>query len=121
MIYPSIAAHPLLSNQAKALDPAVLNAQQDVAETLLGLFPPAVTVALTLSRVTTAIVLQMNFQIAQGLDPLYTEFTQSAHSRQMVSYRDRYLDPRAVAIVTEALLEEEGDGYKLMTSYRTQG
>jgi hypothetical protein len=97
--------HPMVSN--KLLDAAdkpnpapndKFTMQQIIAESLLGATEPAFTDSDAVTIAELAIVMQMNFQEAQGLDPFFTESVSSTQARQSVVFRDRMLNPVAVAL-----------------------
>lgn len=103
MIY-DVSGHALLSKKVLALkseSPEAFSKQVSVAEMLLGVYPPASTQVLVASRLSLAVVLQLNFQIEQGIDPLYVSASSSSHTRNSVQYRDRHIDPRAAQIVAQ--------------------
>lgn len=123
VIYSGVSTHPILTGKSKALaasDSAAFAAQQELAETLLGLTEPAVTNAFTLSRVQLAVALQINFQLEQGLDPLVEEVAQSKHSEQMIKYRDRIVNPQAASIIADVLVVATVDRWASITSLRTR-
>lgn len=118
MLYPTIAAHPLLTAKAAA-KVAGSDEHQNLAEALLGLKAPIVTVALDVARVQLAVVMQVNFQIEQGVDALVYSYQSSAHSRQQVAQRDRIINPQAQAILSTIEALETSAGYDTLTSLRT--
>lgn len=64
--------HPLLSERAVALlrsDPTSFEQQGVLAEALLGLVSPAVADTPSVEKIELAVVLQINYQLALGLDP----------------------------------------------------
>lgn len=71
MLY-DIADHPLLSEESAQLGPLELGAQARMAETLLGLltFTPfnPTTQADSYDRATDAVALQVNYQVAAGIE-----------------------------------------------------
>lgn len=121
MIYPTVAGHALLTAKASAKVTASTE-YQELAEDLLGLQSPALTVAADVARVKRAIVVQINFQVEQGVDAFIHSWVASSHSNQQIGYRDRYLSPQAVAILAsiDALAENESDRYETFTSHRTR-
>lgn len=117
----SLGANPLLTDRITLLSPEKQSWQQFMAERLLGLISPAYTSEPEVSTATLAIVLQMNFQVAQGLDPLIEEQASSTHLKQLKIWRDRYLNPQAVAMVATIPGQTgiNGDRWGIMTSFRT--
>jgi hypothetical protein len=75
--------------------------QQLTAEMLLGLRAPAYSVPADVERIHLALVHQMNFQAAQGIDPLFMSAAASTHAKQSDVYRDRFISPIAAQIVAE--------------------
>ena len=98
--YASIAGHAMLTAKAVALSPSLLAQHQLLAESLLGLSPPAYTAAEDVELAQLAIALQINFQLAQGLDPLFMKRVFDSHTRQSIEYLDRWVSPQAAGIVT---------------------
>lgn len=116
-----VGEHDLLSEKSKALrntDPNGFAAQVRVAEILLGIPDPVPTTGTV--DLGIAVVLQLNFQIAQGIDPLFISASTSQHTRNSVQYRDRFIDPRALALVT-AVAGLGGRFSGKMTSQRYSG
>lgn len=102
----------------------VFQGEQMTAESLLGLGTPVYTTARDVERVALAIVEQLNYQVAQGVDPLFMSAASSAHSKQSDVYRDRFLSPRAVAILAEVAAQYPSAGKRwqgVFTSHRTGG
>lgn len=116
-LYPSVAAHPLLTAKALGRGPTVLAAEQELAEGLLGLVAPATTDAFELSRVSTALAVQINFQVEQGVSALVASYQSSAHSRQQMAYRDRVINPQAAQIIA-TLPGLTGRAFDAMISHR---
>ena len=116
-----ISAHPLLSERATSQTPEKLEWLQFQAERLLGLTLPAYGTEPNVSIATLAVVLQVNFQLAQGMDPLIEEAASSSHLKQSKVWRDRYLNPQAVALVES--LPGQGalaaDRWETLVSLRT--
>ena len=121
MIYPTVDAHALLTPKAAA-KVAASDEHQNLAEDLLGLQSPALTVAADVARIQRAIVEQINFQVEQGIDPLVESYASSSHSNQQVAYRDRVVSPRALAILANvtALIIAVEDRWDIFTSHRTR-
>lgn len=116
-----ITDHSLLTEKATAYGAEKLSWQQFEAERLLGLETPAYTEEPYLSTAILAVVLQVNFQVAQGLDPLIEEEASSSHLKQSKVWRDRYLNPQSVALVASIPGQSgiRADRWATMTSYRT--
>lgn len=115
-------AHPLFSGKVKTLEPEETDAHQLLAESLLRLRSPVLTDALDVSRIAMAIVLQMNFQVAQGIDPLFVSAESSSHTKQSKVYRDIIVNPQAASIVADVLAVAgiaAGDWHTI-TSHRTE-
>jgi hypothetical protein len=115
-----VEEHALLTGKAKALfesSPDAFHAQQQIAELLLELPVPVKESMVT--QLTLAVVMQVNFQIEQGIDPLYISASSSAHTRNSVNYRNRYIDPRALQIARAALRDGAYSG--MIRSFRYQG
>lgn len=115
-------AHPLFSGKVKMLEPEEVDAHQLLAESLLRLRTPVLTEALEVSRIAMAIVLQVNFQVAQGIDPLFISADSSSHSKQSKVYRDRVINPQSASIIADVLAVAgiaAGD-WSTITSHRTE-
>lgn len=120
MIY-DVTDHPLLIPKVKELttsDPEQFAAQVEVAEVLLAL-PATVPADPAGAQLHLAVAMQVNFQIQQGIDPLFIESSASSHSRNSVSYRDRFIDPRAAQIVATIITTLGGRYTERITSFRT--
>lgn len=99
-IYEVDQSDPLVSGRARTLSPDEWEANVVMAEILLGLNPPALTDETAVERLTVAIAQQVNFQVQQGLDALIEASSGvSSQATKSVVWRDRYLNPRAAAIV----------------------
>ena len=122
----NVDAHPLISTKLatiKAASSDAFHAYQVMAETLLGLTAPPYTLADDLDKIGLAVVREMNFLVQQGIDPYIEVSTTSAHTAQATVWRDRYLDPVAVAIVAMVAgqyLGEQRDPWPVFTSHRTR-
>lgn len=107
-----IADHPLRSAKVADLqtsDPDAFEANNILAELLLGLQDIAVLDDPDdLDRATYATVLQVNFQVAQGLDPLLLS-QKTSLLRVSKTYRDVLINPQALAVV--AALVGTGEPY----------
>lgn len=92
--------HPVVSDYTKNLSEDQFSAYLDMAEALFGLTDPAATNAIDIARIHLALVLQINFMSQYGLDP-YIKASEgmSSQASSSVVWRDRYIDPRALAIV----------------------
>lgn len=119
--YP-VTAHPLLSADAQALEPAQLAEQNLLAEDLLGFTDAALlTDADTIARATRLIVLQVNYQVETGVDA-------SIYASQRRGQREVGFKPNLGLILpglldeVEDLLEDEGAGsggsFGVITSLR---
>jgi len=117
-----IAAHPLLTDRATALSPEKLSWQQFQAERLLALTAPAYTATADVAVAVLAIVLQINFQLAQGLDPLIEEAASSSHLKQSKVWRDRHVNPQSVALIATIPGQKDrmGDRWSTLSSFRTE-
>lgn len=105
-----VAGHPALSGKAQVLGGPMLEAQVLLAETLLGVSAPAYTDAALLEKAILAIVLQVNFQMEEGIDPLIVKRMHSTHTSQTVEYWGRYIDPRALILWSSTLSVEKVSG-----------
>lgn len=115
-------AQALLTAKVKGLDATLQDAQQETAEVLLKLRTPVYTLAADVEKIGLAIAHQMNFQVAQGIDPRFTQTATSTHSKQTNVYIDRFIDPVAAALVNEVALQyvtDSGWGDSF-TSHRTR-
>ena len=94
-----ITGNELLSDAYNKLASAGLKtATQIEAELLLGLQLPVYTGS-DADTLVYAIVIQINFQLLQGLTPDMHRSVSNTHPGQTTAYRDRFVDPRASAIV----------------------
>ena len=101
-LYP-VADHPLLSARYKALGTQPeKDAHAVLAELLLGLHPPAL-VDDQAETLTYAVVKQINFLLQQGVEPSILETSNQSTPGIATSYRDRYVDPGALAIADQVL------------------
>lgn len=73
-------------------------AQNEIAEQLLGLRPPAY-VGTDADNLTYAVAIQVAFQLEQGYSPQIEKSISRAHPGDVTTFRDRYIDARAAAIV----------------------
>jgi hypothetical protein len=122
MLY-TVSGHALLSEQVLALPEPKRDAYQTLAESLLELGSPVYTVPFDVERVTLAVVRQMNFLVAQGIDPYITESTSSGHSSQSVVWRDRWIDPVAALLIAQVMAQYDAksESWPVLTSLRTRG
>lgn len=99
-LYSIEPADPLASAFTKALSEEDFAAYHELAEAVLGLTAPALTEVSDIARLRIAIMLQINFMSQFGLDP-YVKASEgmSSQAASSVVWRDRYIDPRALAIV----------------------
>lgn len=108
-------AHPLLSNKALTLKTAAqpkLEAQVQLAESLLGLAAPVETDPLRVDRVKMALALQVNWQLEYEADPFVLSSETSGIQRETISYRPDVplVDPRAQEIIDGLVdVEDEED------------
>lgn len=123
MIYDSVEAHPALVGRAKldGADPNMLptfQAQQLLAEKLLGLSAPALTDAGDLAFINLALATQINYQYELGVNA----FVYSSLSTQPQSENKTYradlpaVHPFAAKLVLDVLYP---DGVDLADSFRT--
>src|SRR5690349_31702 len=110
----------MMTAKVQALGQEKIDGHQLLAETLLALRAPVVTDDSDLAKMKLAIVLQMNFQVEEGTDPLILSGVASTHSKQSKSFRDRWVDPRALAIVAEVIGEDadSAERYETFRSHR---
>lgn len=107
MLY-TVNHHPALSPKAKAMkqdSTVVFDAQVLMAETLLGLFPPAYTDARVVAQLQLAVVLQVNWQVQYGMDPMVLSGQVVKVQDESVYYREDAgpVNPQAKAIVDTVL------------------
>jgi hypothetical protein len=88
VLYETVAGHALLSGEANALqaqDNDAFEAQQLLAEQLLGFAAPAATDLTLLETAQLALVLQINWQLATKLDPyIYKQIGSAKMAQQRV-------------------------------------
>jgi hypothetical protein len=100
-LYP-LLDHPLLSEQYIQLPSAdEKSAQAMLAEDLLGLVPPAYTDERIVATLTTALALQVNFQLSQGIDVFKLKSLSTTHPGNTTQNRDRYIHPEAWRLVSQ--------------------
>jgi hypothetical protein len=127
MLLYDLSTHPdataLLTAKVTGLAAAQQRGHQATAERLLKLRSPAYTAAEDVENIALALVHQMNFQVAQGIDPQFVSSAASTHARQSDVYRDRYVSPVAADIVAEVAAQypSEGRYAESFTSHRTRG
>lgn len=93
--------HALASDFVKRLSDDTFEAQQVLAEMLLGLSTPVITDANVVERLQIAIIQQIDFQVQQGFDPLILEsMGVGSQATKSMTWRDRYINPRSAAIVS---------------------
>jgi hypothetical protein len=73
-------------------------AQNELAELLLGLYPPAYT-GDDAAALTVAVAIQVAFQLEQGFTPEIVKSQTRSHPGDTTGYRDRYIHAGAAAIV----------------------
>jgi hypothetical protein len=99
----NIDSHPLISETYTNLDPSTQQKEHNIlAELLLGLKAPAIT-GNPGEELKMAVALQVNFQLEQALVPHIVRSQMSSVPGQSTTYRDRYVDPAAWAIVARVL------------------
>lgn len=100
MLYTVDQDHPLSSSYTKALTSEEFEQYVAIAEAVLGIVEPVLTDESSVARLRLAIIIQVNFQTQFGLDP-YVKSSEgmSSQASSSVVWRDRYIDPRALAIV----------------------
>lgn len=115
-------AMALLTAKVTGLPPARMEAEQLTAEALLRLRSPAYTLAADVETIALAIAHQMNFQVARGVDPKFTQTATSTHAKQTNVYIDRDIDPVAQSLVDAVALQYTTDGGwgDTFTSHRTR-
>lgn len=123
-LYSDIADHPYLTPMVLAIGGAKLKQEQILAERLLGLNTPVFTDARDVEEVLLAIAIQINFQVAEGIDPFYKKAASSSQSKTSVVYRDNVmLDPRAADIIADlkarAGIDTLDDRFGNLVSLRT--
>ncbi len=109
-----ISSNPLRSPKVLLLATAEATkyaAQQEVAEAMLGLSSTFVSGLATaqLTRVSHAVVLQLNMQVEQGLDPFIVQSESAAAQDESVTYRDVAIHPQAAAILSAVQVEAGKD------------
>lgn len=127
MLYPSVASHPLLGGPAKkdaSADQPRLNAQQELAELLLGFSTPTLTDAEQVAVVAQALVMQVNWQYAiKDFDPfIYTSRSSKAEATG-ISFRDdvTLVNPMAQSLADLVLVPTEAASHAQwaeLTSFR---
>jgi hypothetical protein len=106
-----IAGHPLLSGKYNAAGEGEQDAQQQLAELLLGVDEAYVSRLSTVQteNVKTAVVLQTNFMLEQGIDPFIIESSTSSIEAASRKYRDVVIHPQAEMIM-EGIVLSDGTG-----------
>jgi hypothetical protein len=92
------AANPILSQTFQKLSMAAQTAEQVRAEMLLGLTAPLYT-GDDADELRYAIVLQINYQLERGATPNVLKAAADGNRGTTTTYRDRWVDPAAAAIV----------------------
>lgn len=126
----SVSGHAKLAPKTALLDTTANRekflAEQRLAESLLRQYAalPQEPTSLTedeVEDVRLGIVVQMNFQVEQGIDPLVASRVSSSHTKQAVEYRDRIVNPQAIALVSGVSVRyATGNSWRTLTSVRTQ-
>ena len=96
---PGNAASALLSDKYTKKSPAEQLALHLVAEQLLDLRAPALT-GNDGEELAFAVVLQVNYLLQRGDEPLVKESIANGNPSLSTTFRDRYVNPDAAAIVT---------------------
>lgn len=110
-----VTSHPLLTGKVTVLVTANdgrFEAQQDLAEALLGLTSVYVArlTAEQLVRAKLAVALQLNFQVEQGLDPFVVQSESSVQQGESRTYRPDAVHPQALAIINAIELSGDDGG-----------
>lgn len=112
-----ITSHPLLTGKATAMssDSAKFEAQQSLAEALLNLTAEYIDRLSIeqLARASMAVVLQVNFQLEQGLDPFVVSRASSTQQGEVHDYRGDAVHPQARAILDAIVVSDEDLGYQV--------
>ena len=116
----TVTSHPLLSGKVVALagDSAKFSAQQALAEAVLDLtadYAARLTTDQT-ARVTMAVVLQMNFQVEQGLDPFVVSQESSVQQGETRTYTGHAVHPQARAII-DAIVIAGDEGGRMVAQF----
>jgi hypothetical protein len=121
VLYPNVTNHALLTKTAAARV-AESTEHQELAETLLGLQSPALTVTADVNRVKLAIVAQINFQVHQEVEDLIYSYQSSRHSNQQKASRDRVVSQQALMILAniDGLVLVTEERWATFTSHRTR-
>lgn len=106
----AVGGHPLLSGKANQLSPQELQGQVLLAESLLGVPATAHTDQRLRERAELAVVLQVNFQLESGTDPLIVRRIHSSHTTQTTEYWGKYIDPRAMEVWLSTTSLEDRSG-----------
>jgi hypothetical protein len=95
---PLAIANPLLADKFVKLAPEKQTAEQITAEMLLDLRAPVYT-GDDAEELKYAIVLQINFRLEHGVTPSVQRSAGDTNRGVTTTYRDRWIDPQAAAIV----------------------
>lgn len=93
-----VAGHPLLGAKFTALGEERQESEQILAELLLNLTKPVYT-GDDAEELGYAIVRQINFQLEAGITPEVMKSVSKTVPGNVETFRDRYLEPGAAAIV----------------------
>lgn len=109
-LYP-VGNHALLSGKWWGLkddvDPPAITAAEKrkaynvEAEQALGLVGPAFVDAGKISRITNAVVRQINLMLNEGIEPMVLRSISNENPGNTTQYRDRFADPLAMEIVAQ--------------------
>lgn len=116
-----VVGHALLSGKVTAWSPDVLEAEQDLAEALLGVTADLLTDLdeTDLTRVVLAVVLQMNLQAATDMTHFILESMTSTQQGESRKYRDVSVHPRAQMLID--LVFGSGASAATLAAWRNTG
>ena len=118
-----ISSHPLLSEDAAALQPDQLEEYVELAEDLLGLAGVIFTEESAVSTVERALVLQVNYWLEHDVSNPQQLQAERRGDRSFAYYRAAgsrlFMNPLSLQLI-ERLLTTEG-GWENLTSVRTRG
>lgn len=117
-----VVDNALLNGRALAWSSEVFELNQLLAEAVLGLPVTAYSDPSDLEQIELAVVLQLNFQAEQGIDPYIYKELWLLPQKQRKVYADRYADPRALLLASIVDGRNNNDAiadrWASMTSYR---
>lgn len=100
-----VTAHPLLSEESKALDGPTLEAHSTLAQEVLG-FTGMTFQGAKLDTAKTAVALQVNRQVQKALEPdsmLASSVSRGARSKAYADAARKVLDPTAAALAHQVV------------------